>query len=387
MLIHRDLFAGFRPYLVLFFPLLVPLAGCGETGPSGPKGDPGEPGATGAPGTNGSPVETGDGGIAGESALRAYGDGSAGAHSVSANEDWSTTPAPAVTANLQFSDFTVAAGTTLTVPSGTVIRCRGDFVNSGKIVVKPGTPPGRGPFYVTDLGITWAGITPAGQGVSLSPAASGDLGSNLNTRAGGKGGIGLGELQARQLLHPGVLGGGAGANSIVTHANGNAGGGTLTIACAGTITNAASGIVQADGEPTGVVLAGVGGSGGGAGGVIIVASRTSVSNAGSISAKGSDGLKSGTNDAPGGGGGGGIVHLLAPAVTAGTVVVTGGAAGAASGNFSGSADRAGGGGGGACGGAGGAGGSAGANAPVAASAQAGGAGLVLESKLDPTSLL
>jgi hypothetical protein len=53
------------------------------------------------------------------SALRIYGNGAAGAKTVSANENWNTTPPD----DLQFTELTVDAGQTLTVPSGTVIRC------------------------------------------------------------------------------------------------------------------------------------------------------------------------------------------------------------------------------------------------------------------------
>src|SRR5262245_37476721 len=86
----------------------------GEFGAAGTPGTPGTPGAAGADGQ-----------------LRIYGNGSAGARAIATDEDWTLTPVD----DPQFTDFTVNAGVTLTVPSGTVIRGTGTFTNNGKIVV------------------------------------------------------------------------------------------------------------------------------------------------------------------------------------------------------------------------------------------------------------
>lgn len=59
---------------------------------------------------------------------------------MAADTNFSTTPPP--NNNFQFTDFSVAAGVTLTVPSGTVIRCTGTFTNNGTIVVNTGAPGG-----------------------------------------------------------------------------------------------------------------------------------------------------------------------------------------------------------------------------------------------------
>ena len=95
----------------------------GPAGPAGPQGPAGAAGAAGAMGAMGNEGAMGTAGADGQ--LRIYGDGSAGAKTVNAAENWNTTPANAV--NLQFTDFTVNAGNTLTVDSGMVIRCSGTF--------------------------------------------------------------------------------------------------------------------------------------------------------------------------------------------------------------------------------------------------------------------
>ena len=96
----------------------------GAPGPRGSDGAPGSPGATGAMGASGAP------GVDGQ--LRIYGDGSAGARMVTSDEAFDD-------ANRQYTDFTVGPGVTLTIPSGTVIRCTGVFANNGTIVVGPGS--------------------------------------------------------------------------------------------------------------------------------------------------------------------------------------------------------------------------------------------------------
>ena len=71
-------------------------------------------------------------------AAQVYGDGSAGSRTISQDlrlGDQGDT-------NLQCVDFTIEAGVTLTVQSGTVIRCTGTFINLGRIVVQTGTEGG-----------------------------------------------------------------------------------------------------------------------------------------------------------------------------------------------------------------------------------------------------
>jgi hypothetical protein len=104
----------------------------GPTGPQGPQGDPGPQGPQGVQGIQG--IQ----GIAGD--LRVYGDGTAGERNVTAN-------ATLEDVNLQYTNFRVASGVVLTVPSGTVIRCTGTFTNDGTILVDTFS---RGGFGIGD---------------------------------------------------------------------------------------------------------------------------------------------------------------------------------------------------------------------------------------------
>ena len=321
---------------------------------AGPPGAAGAPGAPGAPGASGA-----------DGQLRIYGDGSAGARTIRADETFDDP-------NRQYTDFAVASGVTLTIPSGTVIRCTGTFTNDGTIVVATGSP-GAGEA-VRDSTID-SMYQPPGQGVALAPAARGELGPAGNFYSGGFGGTGLTAAQARSVLEPGVTAGGGGSCGVFS---GSAGGGGLTVLAAGPIVNAGS--LRADGAGPGAF-----GSGGGAGGVVVLASKQRVTNRGVIRAHGGAGGQNGNSDGPGGGGGGGIVHLLAPVIDdTGAITAEGGAAG----NVTGTAGlglRAGGGAGGSCGGGGGAGGSvASNNTPLAASP--GDTGHVLQTRADPTAL-
>jgi hypothetical protein len=81
------------------------------TGATGPTGAPGSAGSEGADGS-----------------LRIYGDGSSGALNVATTTSWSGSEALG-----QYTDCSIAAGVTLTVPTGTVLRCSGSFTNDGTI--------------------------------------------------------------------------------------------------------------------------------------------------------------------------------------------------------------------------------------------------------------
>ncbi len=330
-------------------------------------------GETGAPGTPGTPGSPGNAGADGQ--LRIYGDGSAGARTVGADENWED-PLVAPT-NFQFTDLTIVPGVTLTIPSGTVIRCTGTFTNNGTINVQ-GAATGADRDG-TDAGTIEPSVRNANPGLGLSPAGSGELGPATSTLSAGEGGDGMGQTAARQLVDPGPFGGGGGGGGFA--GTGGTGGGTLVVLAATAIRNQFA--INADG------LAGATGTGGGGGGVVILASRGTVSHAGpaTISAKGGDGSPSGVSDGAGGGGGGGIVHLLAPAlVSDGTVTVDGGVAGAAGAAASVTGDpRSAGGGGGSCAGEGGNGGGV-STGGTPATAVAGQAGHFLQTQADPTAL-
>jgi hypothetical protein len=321
---------------------------------AGPPGSPGTPGAPGAPGTPGA-----------DGQLRIYGDGSAGARVVASDETFDD-------ANRQYTNFTVASGVTLTIPSGTVIRCTGTFTNDGTIVVATGSVGGAEAVRDATIDSTYQ---PPGEGVAPGAAARGELGPAGSFYFGGFGGTGLTAAQARSILQPGVRAGGGGSCGVFS---GSKGGGGLTVLAAGAIVN--NGTLRADGDGPGAF-----GSGGGAGGVVVLASRQRLENRGVIGADGGAGGPNGTSDGPGGGGGGGIVHMLAPVIDdTGSVSVQGGAAGNLSGTKA-TGLRAGGGAGGSCGGAGGSGGSVGSN-DTALAAGSGGAGHFLKTLADPTAL-
>lgn len=300
-----------------------------------------------------------------------YGDGSAGAKTVSADETLSGT-------NFQFTDFIVNSGVTLTVESGTVIRCSGSFTNNGTIAVSRSSFSGSDRVVTNADTASAAGIN-AHPGVSKRGAGDGEAGTNSSTRDYGMGGRGLTELQARALRYPGAAASGGGGKALPGGSVAVEGGGSLVVLCRSNVVN--NGLIRANGQSS------TSSGGGGAGGVIILASKTAVTNlaAGQINADGGSGAPSGVSRGASGGGGGGIVHLLAPAASnLGAITVLGGSRGAAGGAGSVSAAvRSGGAGGGACGGNGGDGGSVSA-AGNPGSAEAGQAGHVLLSEIDPT---
>ncbi len=331
----------------------------GATGPQGIPGNQGPPGATGSQGNQG--VAGADG------SLRIYGDGSAGALVVSSNQSLTS-------ANLQFSSVVIQSGQTLTVESGTIIRCSGSFENAGNIVVNTFAGGARA---ATNIGssVISAPYRQANAGSARSSAINGFLGTAADDLAGGLGANGLNAGQANMLLRPGPNGGGGGGAGF---SDGGAGGGTLTILAFGEIIN--SGSITANGQ-----AGGSDGGGGGGGGIIILASADSISNSGDLNAEGANGGARSSVSGPGGGGGGGIIHLLAPNfVNTGSISVTGGS-GSSGGAGVNSSPRAGGGGGGAMGGSGGQGGEVFFNDTAAAGID-GAVGQILQTSVDPTGL-
>lgn len=313
----------------------------------GPQGLQGIQGAQGPQGADG--------------VLRVYGDGSAGAKTFTSSTTFQDS-------NPQYTDVTIAAGVTLTVPSGVVIRCSGTFTNLGTITVLPGLRD------TSRFGEN---------GMNSNVAASSPLES-----PGGVGGAALPGGVAKSLLSLGLVAGGNGFRDSVD--SGGDGGGNFTVLCKGALQNA--GTITADGLNATTVY-----RGGGGGGFIILASASSVSNAGTIRANGADGGafvatdSNSTGHGGGGGGGGGIVHLIAPSITtSGVIEVNGGLGGAAAGagSITGFAYSGGGGGGGS----GGKGGDGGIVNPgnigdtSVAAAEDGNVGQILQTTADPASL-
>ena len=366
------------------------LAACTGSGAPGPKGDTGPAGPTGAQGDPGPQGPAGDVGPQGppgaDGQLRIYGDGSAGPLNITANTNWQTNPPG--DPNFLYTDVTVAAGVTWSVPAGLVLRLTGTFTNLGTINVSAG-PLGA----VAEVGEYSAfpgyAYRPASQGVALIAAGMGERtsGPGLAT-IGGFGGVGRPSVAvAAEVLNPGPLGGGGGGCALGNatssrSCSGGSGGGTLVVLAEGAIAN--TGTIDARGLSS--TRTGVGGGGGG---VVVLASRTSVSNGGTITVKGGDGTTSNPVHGCGGGGGGGIIQLIAPTATnSGTLDVAGGLAcvPGAAGSTNVPGTHMGGGGGGASGGSGGSGGAiTAANTPLAS--QAGGPGwAIVRTGRDPTPL-
>jgi len=304
----------------------------------------------------------------------AYGNGSAGARVIDHDQTLRANNQGDI--NYQFTDFTINAGVTLTIQSGLTLRCSGTFRNNGTVVIQNGADGGT----LANFSPTTQGTSqPPAVGISNRPAGNAAIGNDASILAGGLGGEGISEFEARVTLTPGVKAGGGGGAST---GDGGDGGGSLVVLAKDAIIN--NGAITAKGG------AATGGGGGGGGGVIILASSVMVQNntGASIDVSGGTGGSAGQSCAGGGGGGGGIVHLFAPSITNhGSTIVLGGASGPGGAMSSVSAViRGGGGGGGASGGSGGMGGTveAGANA-TPGTAVNGNPGFSLETPVDPTA--
>jgi len=277
-----------------------PRGPAGPTGPQGPAGYPGSPGPSGSDGPPGSAGPQGTPGV-----LALYGDGSDGSLTISTAVDWIANPP---NGTLQLSNLTITSAGSLNIPSGLVIRVAGNVSISGLITV------GVSPYRSNTVAVGCTSVPP-----SVNPG-------------GTSGAVGLSPTLARRFLKPGFFGGGAGGAGQVGGGAGAAGGGNLTILAMGSILIAAGGSIRASGasgDPSGSLGAG----GGGAGGVIVLASKSSISNQGSLIASGGPGgngsvAVGGVGGSGGaGGGGGGIIHLVSPGPVVGTALVAGGAGG------------------------------------------------------------
>lgn len=300
----------------------------GPTGPQGPIGPMGPMGIQGLVGSPGGPGRSGAGGAAGPAgpagpqgtpgALAFYGDGSDGTLTISSSVDWNSSPPSGM---LQFSSLTITPTGSLTVPSGLVVRVTGNVTIAGPILI--GAAPGIS-------GANWGG------GCAPYPVPY----------VYGMGQPGLSSLKARTLLKP---------------SPGQGGGGTLTVLATGSILISSTGSISAPGVAGSSAVYGVSGPtpNPSAGGILILASKTAVTNLGSLRAVGGDGAnQTCCSYAPGGGGGGGIIHLLGPSLALGNFNVSGGAAAPQGTTGSSAAALPGGG----CGGSGGASGATGGQA-------------------------
>jgi hypothetical protein len=249
---------------------------------------------------------------------------------------------------VQCTNFSVASGQTLTVPSGTVIHATGTVTITGTLTVGDGSVAAGG-------GLGWVAFQ-----------------ATQSLNSGASQGIAFSSFGLRKLLKPGPLGGGPGGTFT---GYGGIGGGSVVIVASGAIS--ITGTINANGSN------GSGDSnnfaiGGGGGGIVILASKTSISNTGTINAKGGNGFPASSgNVSPSGGGGGGLIHFLSPSNTVGTATVTGGSGGTGS-----DVDT------GAFGGGAGAGNGGDSGYAHSGTAQAGSAGKVFNTTVtDPATLL
>jgi len=273
-------------------------------------------------------------GAGGGGGSSAFGDGSSGALTVSSSQDWTDAGGDAPADDgLLFTDITINSGQTLTVPSGTILRCTGTFTNDGTLAV--------------DFGQKGSSIT---NGPDL---LSRDRGENL-TGNGNWNVVGepYDEVVLRQLLDPNAVTGQAGGIGNIWNGGGS-GGGSVVILCETGIDNsggtidAAGGNAETVGDGTQCTFTGSGcdltaatdidddqrgGGGGGSGGLVVMATSGTIA-AGTVELGGGNGANGGnstTSTSGGGGGGGGVLHLIAPAassVSTGSVDVSGGTRG------------------------------------------------------------
>ena len=333
----------------------------------GPAGESGVDGANGVDGVDG--VNGTDGAAGADGMDAAWGDGSAGARVISADESFDDD-------NLQYTDFTVDAGVTVTVPSGTIIRCTGTATINGTINVDTAGSSGQ----ISSLGAH----KNATQGLSALSAGNGEYGTNAANRQGGYTAPALDSSIGRSIIRPPVFAGGAGGGGYSGSTSSGEGGGGFAIYCRSGITISGTGTVSANG--------GYGGNcqGGGAGGVIVLASAGTVTHTGNVRVRGSTGGGPSTYCAPGGGGGGGLIHILAQSISGndGNLSASGGSgiAGQAGGTVT-QSPRSGGGSGGALFGTGGQGAIAYTDGSTSVSS-AGSAGVVIKrSGFDPAGML
>ena len=344
-------------------------------------------------------------GLAGEDGTVAvYGDGSAGPATFASGFQSFLTDPPAGN-NLQFTTFTVPAATTLSIPSGTIIRCTDSATIEGYLLVDAPSNGGRASGGAAASAVVGGATQSPGAGISLRPATVGEAAhpnAGSSFLVGGFGGEGLlsgqsgdaGRFIASLLRAPHLSGGGGAAPSgsgSLASSEGGRGGGSVFIIAKKKIT--ISGTISAEGyDPSSFIIHGAGGGGGG---VVVLAAGEAIefSGSGSVRANGSDGDQSGSSTGPGGGGGGGLIQYISPSVPtidSSNSQVAGGAAGASiASGITATALRQGGGGGGGSAGSGGAGGGVpeGSGTKTAYSASQGSDGIAAAIVADPVTLL
>lgn len=301
-------------------------------------------------------------GADGSNAPSPYGDGSSGALLVSSGSFDLFQPG-------QYTTCTIAAGAQLNIGNGGILRCRDSFTNNGTVIGGVSNTIGQPPVWEAGSAQVLFQVVGVGFG-TIAPGIPG-YGQTGQQVLSARGGLGRGFPYT--IFRSETGGGPSSYNHTVT------GGGTsaLMIYSGGPIINA-SGALLGDGS-----LSYNDGSGGA---VIILASKVSVTNAGTIEASGHDGMDSNSRDGCGGGGGG-FVRLIAPTTSnTGTINVAGGVKGTAL-MMTTLFPKIGGPGGGASYGNGGDGCGFASSSDTPSGGTNGSAGLSLSSEIDPTPFL
>ncbi|MBV8673534.1 MAG: hypothetical protein JOZ33_08880 [Acidobacteriaceae bacterium] len=96
--------------------------------------------------------------------------------------------------NLQYTNFTIDAGVTLTLPSGAILRCLDTFTNHGTLIVT--TAAAGGQYGNRSSSTIDGGSRPAHPGVSAGAAGTGSVDPGTvfqgsGYAVGGNGGVGL----------------------------------------------------------------------------------------------------------------------------------------------------------------------------------------------------
>lgn len=260
--------------------------------------------------------------------LRVFGgSGSQGAYTLNSGTD-------TLSGEYYFTDFTVAAGTTLTIRGAATIYCSGNVNIAGTVTVTPPVKGGQG--YVGNL----SGVLPNAPGFGMGGgnsvnAAPSETYSYLASPLGSGGAGGWVELQ--------------GSFSLRTPSGGN-GGGNVIFEAAGTIQ--ITGTVRANGDngqgqasvtnlaggAPGSVTGSISGGGGGSGGLIWLRSLRSINASAAavlsvVGGNGGTGFPNPPTQFTAGGGGGGYLVAIAPTVnfTGATINLNGGTSGGTSG--------------------------------------------------------
>ena len=274
-------------------------------GPSGSQGAQGERGPQGEQGPQGA---KGDPGSAGQSdgsrqtlIDRLYGKATRGSLTIPAGLTFDLSNGT----DLQYDNFTIENGASVTFASGTVLKCTGSFTNNGTITVRGYAEGGQ--LERVNSNTSSPAFFPPMKGFAYCFFALAEFGRASEILKGAPGGCSMFSDMLRTILYPGPLGGSGGGPGY----NGRAGkgGGTLTVLSLGALTVGAQGVISANGENSGTP-----GGGGGGAGAIILASSNSVSLQGAINARGGNGALSSTKIGAGGGGGGGFLRVISPSI-------------------------------------------------------------------------